>query len=128
MNERTAASELVAVAKILTAMPMEFNDPSRSDKRWADKSLRAGLRVSNSDRIVYEYYLTFQDDRSNKFHYFAVYKNKLGEFVGGNAWGRIGYNPRMIEIASGQNQQYVIGLVDKKMRAKRNKGYVVTEV
>jgi hypothetical protein len=63
---------------------------------------------------------------SAKFHYFAIYKS--GEqFVGGNAWGRIGYTPKTIEIARGP-LEYVKAKVMQKIRVKMTQPDAYEEV
>lgn len=118
------ARKLFLVAKDLLAIPMAFEQPSGASKRWADKVLRQALRSEHGKEVMHRY-MIYTSNTSNKFHYFAVYKNG-NEYVGGNAYGRIGYNPRAIEVARGDKN--IIRLVENKMRAKTNKGYIPTEV
>ena len=85
------------------------------------------LRVDPSWKQIYESFLTFREFGSNKFHYFGVWVNRSGEAAGGNAYGRIGYNPKAIEVARG-GQSSVMSAVQGKMYDKQRKGYEVTEV
>ena len=121
------ASQLLAIAKTLIAEPMEFNDPSSHTKRWARTALMTALNVDASWRQIYDHFLTYQEGTSNKFHYFGVFKSKTGECVGGNAYGRIGYNPKAMEVARG-SEGSVMAAVRDKVGAKVNKGYETTEV
>jgi hypothetical protein len=128
MNRTAVAAELVAMAKSIMAIPMEFNDPSSQTTRWARKTLMMTLNVDATWKQIYESFLTYREGTSNKFHYFGVFKNRTtGECVGGNAYGRIGYNPKAIEVDRG-SEGSVMSTVRQKMSIKQNKGYAVTEV
>ena len=125
---RQIVLDLVRVAKVLVSdEPMTFEEPSNHTKRWAKTNLMLALRVDNSWKQIYESFLTFQEGSSNKFHYFSVWKSKTGECVGGNAFGRIGYNPKGFEIARG-NESSVMSAVRGKESVKRSNGYQTTEV
>lgn len=121
------AAELLAMAKSLIAEPMEFNDPSSHTVRWAKQALMTALNVDASWKQVYELFLTFQEGTSNKFHYFGVFRSKTGECIGGNSYGRIGYNPKAIEVARG-SEGMVMSAVRGKVSQKQQKGYATTEV
>lgn len=121
-------AELVAVAKELLAMPMTFDATTRETTRWAQRALMTTLRVDSSYRQIYEAFMTIQEGSSNKFHYFGVFHNiRTGEAVGGNAYGRIGYNPKAIEVSRG-SVNGVLNEVRAKAFAKQQKGYRITEV
>jgi hypothetical protein len=127
MKKREVASELVKIAKSLLALPMTFNSPSTETTRWAKKTLMLALNVDASWKQIYESFMTVQEGGSNKFHYFGVFKSRTGGCVGGNAYGRIGYNPRAIEVARG-SESSVMSSVREKASDKQRKGYRVTEV
>lgn len=92
----------------------------RDDAKYA---LMFGLRVPPHAVQVLEQYLTYTEGTSNKFHYFGVWVDrKTGEAVGGNSYGRIGTVPKSIEIARG-NKMSVTSAIERKVRAKLNKGY-----
>jgi hypothetical protein len=116
------------VAKSLMAVPMTFDAPSTETTRWAKKTLMITLNVDASWKQIYASLLTVQEGTSNKFHYFGIFKSRDGECVGGNAYGRIGYNPKAIEIARGGSSALVMNAVLQKVSQKRAKGYQVTEV
>jgi len=124
---KTQAAELLAMARKLVAEPMEIVDPSSHTTRWAKQTLMLTLNVDASWKQIYELFLTFQEGTSNKFHYFGVFRSKSGECVGGNAYGRIGYNPKAIEVARG-SEGMVMSIVRGKVSDKTRKGYEVTEV
>jgi len=114
------------IAKNLVAVPMGLDDPDIGTIRQAHKALMLKLKVDNSWKLIYESFLTFREGSSNKFHYFGVFKNRSGECVGGNAYGRIGYNAQAIEIARG-SESSVMSDVSRKEEGKRDKGYVSEE-
>jgi len=124
---KRVAQELLSIAKSLVAMPMETVDPSSHTTRWAKQTLMLALNVDSSAKQIYELFLTFQEGGSNKFHYFGVFKQKDGTCVGGNAYGRIDYNPKAIEVARGSDRN-VMSAVQGKVYEKQRKGYEVTEV
>jgi predicted DNA-binding WGR domain protein len=81
-----------------------------------------------ADRIVYRSYLTYEYGTSSKYHAFMVCAytdSATGDtmYVGGNAYGRIGKNPRAMVVAQGPSRTSVQSAVDKKERAKERKGY-----
>lgn len=77
------------------------------------------------DKVDWEYssYLTYTGGTSNKFHYFAVVKTEDGEYVGGNAYGKIGSTAKIIEIARSSSRGSVMSVVQRKEGEKYNKGY-----
>jgi hypothetical protein len=128
MRNEVVAEELAKIAKSLMAVPMTFDAPSTETTRWAKKTLMITLNVDASWKQIYASLLTVQEWTSNKFHYFGIFKSRDGECVGGNAYGRIGYNPKAIEIARGGSSALVMNAVLQKVSQKRAKGYQVTEV
>jgi hypothetical protein len=128
MKKKEVASELVKIAKSLLAIPMTFDAPSTETTRWAKKTLMLTLNVDATWRQIYESFMTFQDGTSNKFHYFGVFKSRTGACVGGNAYGRIGYNPKAIEIARGSEGSVMSSVGQKARDKQRQKGYQITEV
>jgi len=128
MKKREVASELVKIAKSLLAIPMTFDSPSTETTRWAKKTLMLTLNVDSTWKQIYESFLTFQDGGSNKFHYFGVFKSRTGQCAGGNAYGRIGYNPKAIEIARGSESSVMSSVRQKASDKQRQRGYRVTEV
>ena len=71
----------------------------------------------------YSSFLTYTEGTSNKFHFFAVVKTEDGEYVGGNAYGRIGANAKIIEIARSLSLNSVMSVVRQKEYQKEAKGY-----
>jgi hypothetical protein len=90
---------------------------------WKRGVLRdMGTVMAPGGRAVFEEFLTYTEGTSNKFHMFAIFEDDDGVFVGGNAYGRIGKRPRVIEVARGPRRS-VERVVYDKMRKKENKGY-----
>ena len=127
MTRLQIASQLEKIAKELMAVPMSYDMPTTETTRWAKKSLGQTLGIDSSWKQIYELFLTFMEGTSNKFHYFGVFKSRMGDCVGGNAYGRIGYAPKAIEVSRG-NEYRVMGDVQKKVYEKKRKGYSETRV
>ena len=73
---------------------------------------------------VYSSFLTYSEGTSNKFHYFAVVFDG-SEYVGGNAYGKIGQKAKVIEIARSASKGLVMGVVQNKEYEKKRKGYQI---
>jgi len=105
------------------------NEKEKSSNPWKKKVLvylRNGLGAPKNAKLVYESYLEETRGTSNKFHYFAVLEYKEDgqkTWVGGNAYGRIGKNPRVIEIGIELDKNEILSKVKKKEKAKLSKGY-----
>ena len=121
------ALEILKIAKGFMAEPLAFEEPDAHTRDWARKNLMLALRVDNSCKQIYESFLTKRNAVNNKFHYFAVWKSKTSECIGGNAFGRIGYNPKGFEISRG-NEHSVVSAVMGKESTKQFDGYEPTEV
>ena len=115
-------------SKSVVAVPMAFIEPNSHTTRWGKQTLMTTLRVDNSWRQIYEIFLTYQEGNSNKFHYFGVWRDKTGKCVGGNAYGRIGYNPKAIEVARGSEGLVMSAVRGKVENKQRQQGYQVQEV
>jgi hypothetical protein len=101
----------------------------RPREGWKVGVARAISQVfGKGQRVTFEYsnFLTFTEGTSNKFHYFAVVKTEDGEYVGGNAYGKIGSTAKVIEIARSQSRGQVMNIVQNKEDQKRNKGYITS--
>ena len=121
------ASELLKIAKEMLAMPMMTIRPDTQTVRWAKQSLMSALGVDSSWKQIYQEFMTVQEGGSNKFHYFGVFKDPTGFSRGGNAYGRIGYNPKAIMVAEGSTNS-VLNAIQNKVMAKYSKGYNSIEV
>jgi predicted DNA-binding WGR domain protein len=106
---------------VVLEMPMAFYAVSIKDVSMATDILCSTLHVNG--KPIWDSFMTVQEGSSNKFHYFAVFQTDRGDYVAGNAWGRIGYQPKAIEIARG-DVATVESAMRKKVAAKHKKGYV----
>ena len=97
---------------------------------WYGEAWKSGVTrtreqiFGRGEDVEWEYssFLTYTEGTSNKFHYFAVVK--VGnEYVGGNAYGRIGANAKVIEIARSPSLSSVMNVVRNKEYEKEAKGY-----
>lgn len=123
------AAALVAIAKSLVAEPMTVWAPVMADVGSAKKTLMMTLRVDSTWKTVFEQFLTVQDEGHNKFHYFAVFQNpKTAQCAGGNAYGRIGYGSKAMELARGSLSSVMNAVRTKMSQKQRQKGYQITEV
>jgi hypothetical protein len=122
MNRILIAKELLKVAKLLNAIPMEFHDVSAIDERENIMGLKHVLDLRGGFKIMDKQTLVFQKGTSNKFHFFMLVDRGDGTWAAGNATGRIGYRPIARVIAIGEK-----GEVTRKYYAhvakKRAKGY-----
>jgi len=116
----------------LTAKPpltspggMAIYDPRRGHAHKILKALRNKIGVDGSP--VWKQYLTYRSGSSNKFHYFSVFERD-GEYVAANAWGRIGYDPKVTIFGSGPSEKQAIAVAQDKMFKKRDKGYEPTKL
>lgn len=135
MNREMVARELLQIAKDLAAYNTHLTEIGRELRPYITKAIRMGLGLTGNDlraNPVFSKLLMYQEDKdigskdSAKFHYFAIYRSGE-EFVGGNAYGRIGYTPRSIEIARGP-LDYVKSKVMSKMRGKMTQSDAYEEV
>jgi hypothetical protein len=85
------------------------------------------VRIGGADVEWGPYYLTYREDSSNKFHYFAVfsYQDTTGQmtYVGANAFGRIGKPAKVFEIIRTPSKNVAIRMTEDKMQEKKAKGY-----
>jgi len=129
MNRIAVAQELVRIAEMLTAMPMMRVDMGVELRRDITPVLRQVIGLEgNAARAnpVFSKLLTNTKGTHNKFHYFAIYQDQSGEFVGGNCAGRIGYPNTYDAVVVGRSSDYqdVERKVTQKMMMKmHDKGY-----
>lgn len=104
-------------------------DKDIGSKSWYDNVLRflANELGTKSKHPEVVDYLVNQEGTSNKFHMFGIFETDDGDFVGGNAYGRIGKSPKVIKIVEG-NFEHVLGMITKKIRQKKSKGYKPVEI
>ena len=113
------------VAAFLIESGMLVLNPSIEHTDLILRAMKSGYGIDSITHPLFHQFLTFRSGSSNKFHLFVVFKNE-DEYIGANAYGRIGYSPNVITIAEGKNMQEVINAVKKKALGKINKGYVIS--
>lgn len=91
------------------------------------KQVKSQYGIDPMKDAIYRAYMIYQDDRSNKFHYFTVFKDDQDVFIGTNVFGRIGYKGRIEEIMKSTDEKEVMNAVQKKMRSKLRKYKMVEE-
>jgi predicted DNA-binding WGR domain protein len=112
------------VAQFLMESGMLVIPPSVEHANLVLRSLKNDFGVDSVNHPIFQQFLTKQEGASNKFHLFVVFKHQ-GEFIGANAYGRIGYNAKSIEIARSKNENQVLSAVKKKISSKISGGYVL---
>jgi len=103
-------------------------EPQRSQSRDILSALRRTIGVDKNAEPLTRKYLTMREGSSNKFHYFAVFKNKNDEFVAANAYGRIGYDPKVAIISVSETEAQAFSDMNDKIRSKTKKGYEDTKL
>jgi len=102
---------------------LAIHDPHRGHAFKILKSLRHTLGVEG--RPEWKKYLTFRSGGSNKFHYFAIFPKDKG-YVAANAFGRIGYDPKVSVIGETNSKDQAMAMAEKKLNKKEKKGYKIT--
>ena len=101
---------------------MSWYDPGE-DTNNLERSFRREYPRYTLDSSSMEY-LIYQGGASNKFHIFFVAQDDGGQYHAFNAYGRIGYNPRIQYIggpySTSDSAEYAF---KKKMGQKTKKGY-----
>lgn len=69
-------------------------------------------------------YLSYQSGSSNKQHYFFISRDTSGNYFAFNAWGSIGYTPKIHRIAGPTSMEQAKAAMRRKVSQKINrKGY-----
>jgi predicted DNA-binding WGR domain protein len=103
---------------------MQTFKPSKTDIPPILEALQATVAfdVEGDVKPVWQKYLSYSADSSNKFHYFAVLQSKIN-FIAANAYGRIGYTPQVSVIGEFKTKEEAIAAAEAKMETKVKKGY-----
>lgn len=102
---------------------LKIHEPARSQSHGILDTLRAQTDAESSKPERREY-VTMREGSHNKYHYFAVFKDKTGNYVAANAYGRIGYpNVNVAIIGSSPDRSKAIDMMAEKMNKKMKKGY-----
>jgi len=107
---------------------LKIHEPARSQSRGILDTLRVQTDAESSKPEIREY-VTMREGNHNKYHYFAVFKDKTGYYVAANAYGRIGYpNINVAIIGSSPNRGRAIEIMAEKLNKKMKKGYKDTQL
>jgi len=104
-------------------------EPARSQSRGILDFMKKSIGVS--DPPLWRNYLTNRSDdgKTNKFHYFGVFRDHAGQYVSANAYGRIGYPPQGIKVLSRSDKlDDAMTTANKKLEKKMKKGYQKTKL
>jgi hypothetical protein len=106
---------------------MRVEEPSKSHFPEIFEKIRKELDVTG--RPEWYRYIANKSEGHSKYHLFFIF-NKNGNYIGGNANGRIGYPPMAVhKIAQSRVYSSVLDVVSKKYKTKvSNREYAdVTE-
>ena len=123
----------------LTAIPpqksqtsgLAIHDPKKSQAHIILNTIKSYIGAADfNEQPIFREYITKRDERANKYHYFTVLKDKEGNFVAANAYGRIGYPVKGIAVLSrSQDPKEAITVAEKKLQRKKDKrGYEITKM
>lgn len=112
------ASNILAKMQIYDVTAVQLNEIL--------KFLRSQFGIESMQDPIWRAYMTKQEGVSNKFHYFTVFE-KDGVYYAANAYGRIGYNPRLSIIDKSTDLKSTLDFAKRKFRTKTMKGYKVIE-
>ena len=126
-KKESGLNRVQTIAKKLTAVPMAVHDIDQKDM---DKVLALMMvDASAQGRPLLFRYLANQSDSSNKFHAFAIFKQRgSGQFVAMNAYGRIGYPPRFHYLGKYDDKSEAMAEIVKKVNKKSREGYEEIEI
>jgi hypothetical protein len=114
--------------KKIVEMAMDYIDPGRGQMGPILNAVRSAFNDYSDKRAVWKEYVTFREGTSNKFHYFIVYETADGKYHAANAYGRIGYDARPVDLGVYPTKEEAISVAKKKLSAKLAKGYAITKV
>ena len=102
-------------------------EPQRAQSRDVLSYMRKSIDADPGAKPIVRKYLTNQEPPHNKYHYFAILKDKDENFVAANVYGRIGYPPKGVAVltrSSSQNDAEMA--LRKKLDKKLARGYKPT--
>jgi len=106
---------------------LKIYEPKRSQSHDILDFMRSSVGAAPGSSPVYRNYLTMREGSHNKYHYFAVMPDTMGNYVAANVYGRIGYPPKGVAILSrSSSQQEAEMAARRKMDKKMMKGYKPT--
>lgn len=107
---------------------MRVEDPTRVQSRIILRALRNYFEIGVVKDLLYRKYITKRDERSNKYHYFVVFKKEDGSYAAANAYGRIGYKPTVVDLGEYDDKAKAMSAVQKKLRTKLRDKYEETKL
>lgn len=119
------ASQIIVEAKLKTM------DPVRQHSRSILAELRKAFGIDIVRDPTWREFLAYRDPEknSNKYHYFVVFQDdKDQKFHAANAYGRIGYKPKVHELGIYDKKEQAISAAKTKMNTKMKKGYEPTKL
>ena len=120
-NIKKIASEIIS--KMLTL------DPTRQQSRIILQELRKEFGIEVVRDPIWRKYITYREEPSNKYHYFVVFQNDANDkYVAANAYGRIGYRPKVVNLGEYDTKIDALQTAQKKLNTKLQKGYEETKL
>lgn len=123
IRAKTIALEILAKMQVI--------EPTRSQSRSILKALRDEFGIKVVQDPKWRNYITKIDPKKdkNKYHYFVVFQSDdKKKWVAANAWGRIGYKPRVTNLGEFDEKTDAMNAAKKKWRTKINSGYQETKL
>ena len=122
--------------KRVTAMPtpvsptsgLKIHDPNKSQAKEILSVLREATGSDINAAPVERHYVTIREGAHNKYHYFCILRNKQGNYVAANAWGRIGYPAKATIIGESPYMSLAETMLKDKLYKKLDKGYKETQM
>jgi predicted DNA-binding WGR domain protein len=108
------------------AMPMAVYEPEVGQAKPILQALRGYFGLETVQKPVWREYITFREGTSNKFHYFVVFDAGNNRYIAANAYGRIGYPAKVVDLGEYPTKDAALGVAMRKLRAKLAKGYEPT--
>ena len=120
-------THVIQGGKIIIA-GMKVLNPTKAMSREILTALRNKFGIELVQRPVWREYVTVQGGTSNKYHYFVVLQDGDDRFVAANAYGRIGYKPKVFDLGEYKTFKEALAVAKKKLAIKMRKGYEPTQI
>jgi len=106
---------------------MERYDVTAAEMKVTLDQIRQKYDIDPKRDAIYRAYMVVQDEKSNKFHYFTVFKDDQNVYIATNIYGRIGYPGKIHEIMKSTDKNEAMNAMMKKKRAKERKYTLIEE-
>lgn len=103
-------------------MPLKRLKVNSAQARKIQDRMRSKFRLDPDADPIRKWYITCRKGTSNKYHYFALWKDDSGYYIATNASGRIGKVGRVSLIARTKKKNTALGKLKAKMESKMKKG------